>query len=92
MSIFDLRLPESPDDHEKKLAEQDQTSLQAQAKLVGGLFDTEHHPNLLSANMLPLFKASRKAILALDTESAKDVTGLGRWGNGDVEVSLYFAG
>ena len=96
-------------------------------------YSIRQHPNLLSANMLPLFEAFRKAILALDPcvteeflklyvaykaetnfvdivpqakrlrlalnmqfsdlsdpkEIAKDVTGLGRWGNGDVEVSLY---
>jgi len=54
MSIFDLRLPESPDDHEKKLAEQDQTSLQAQAKLVGGLFDTAASEPLVSEHAAAL--------------------------------------
>jgi len=90
------------------------------------------HPNLLTANMRPVFEAFRKAVLALDpcvseeflklyvaykaetnfvdvvpqakrlrlalnmrfTEVndpkglCKDVTDIGRWGNGDVEVGL----
>ena len=95
-------------------------------------YSIQQHPNLLSANMLPLFEAFRKAILALDTcvteeflklyvaykaetnfvdivpqakrlrltlnmqfsdlsdpkQIAKDITGFGGWGNGDVELSL----
>lgn len=92
----------------------------------------DDHPNLLTANMRPVFEAFRKAVLALDpcvseeflklyvaykAETnfvdvvpqarrlrlalnmqfaevndpkglCKDVTGIGRWGNGDVEIGL----
>lgn len=95
-------------------------------------YTIDDHPNLLTANMRPLFDAFRKAVLALDpcvseeflklyvaykAETnfvdvvpqakrlrlslnmrftdlndpkglCKDVTDVGRWGNGDVEVGL----
>lgn len=95
-------------------------------------YTIDEHPNLLTANMRPIFEAFRKAVLALDpcvTEEffklyvaykaetnfvdvvpqakrlrlslnmrfneindpkglCKDVTDIGRWGNGDVEVAL----
>jgi uncharacterized protein with ParB-like and HNH nuclease domain/predicted transport protein len=96
------------------------------------VYSIDDHPNLLTANMRPLFEAFRKAVLALDpcvseeflklyvaykAETnfvdvvpqakrlrlalnmrfnevndpkglCKDVTDIGRWGNGDVEVGL----
>ena len=95
-------------------------------------YTIDDHPNLLTANMSPVFEAFRKAVLALDpcvseeflklyvaykAETnfvdvvpqakrfrlslnmrfaevndpkglCKDVTGIGRWGNGDVELGL----
>jgi uncharacterized protein with ParB-like and HNH nuclease domain/predicted transport protein len=95
-------------------------------------YTIDDHPNLLTANMYPLFEAFRKAVLALEpcvseeflklyvaykAETnfvdvvpqakrlrlalnmrfnevndpkglCKDVTDIGRWGNGDVEVGL----
>lgn len=95
-------------------------------------YTIDHHPNLLTPNMRPVFEAFRKAVLALDpcvseeflklyvafkAETnfvdvvpqakrlrlslnmrydevndpkglCKDVTNIGRWGNGDVEVAL----
>ena len=95
-------------------------------------YTIDDHPNLLAANMSPLFEAFRKAVLSLDpcvseeflklyvaykAETnfvdvvpqakrlrlslnmrynevndpkglCKDVTNIGRWGNGDVEVAL----
>lgn len=95
-------------------------------------YTIDDHPNLLTANMRPVFEAFRKAVLALDPcaneeflklyvaykaetnfvdvvpqakrlrlslnmrfsevndpkRLCKDVTDIGRWGNGDVEVGL----
>lgn len=98
----------------------------------GAEYAIDDHPNLLRANMRPVFEAFRKAVFALDpcvseeflklyvaykAETnfvdvvpqakqlrlslnmrfvevndpkglCKDVTGVGRWGNGDVEIGL----
>lgn len=101
-------------------------------KAAGDTYSMKDHPHLFSPNILPLFEAFRKAVLALDecvneeflklyvaykAETnfvdvvpqakqlrlslnmqfpavndpkgiCKDVTGLGRWGNGNVEVKI----